>query len=534
MDADLVLLNGRIITVDARDSIAEAIAVRDGRITAVGTTQAMRANIGPSTRVIELGGKCVTPGLVDSHLHLIHYGHQFNDFFMDVRFPKARSKKDLLDLVAARVRVTPKGQWVVSNQGFSVNLPIAPTLAEVDAVSPDHPVYLKHWSGQFSLANSQALRLAGITRSSRDPANAKIGRDAAGEPNGVLSHYPAEQMVQRLMPEYLNFTEATVREGQRRTLAFGYTSVQDVFVARQADIDMYRLTARNGGLQQRLYLMRYLGAEQAVDAVVQQVERFKDEWLTFGGWKLAIDGGGGAGTQLMYDRSLNMSNRSYPFFEQAELNRMILKLHKTGLQIAVHSCGDRAIDMVLNAYEEALSAVPRENHRHRIEHCLFPTTQALERIKTLGVVVSTSPQWIAFYGANMRQSADDATMARYLPLRTMMNMGIPVAFGCDVPATIMGEPRWAFMGAVARRMREDYVPAPEQRISIRDALRMHTMGSAYAAFDENVKGSIEPGKMADFVVWSHDLYRTMPRDWANLRPVQVIVGGKVIEGLTFT
>jgi len=531
-EMDLILLNGKVITVNPNDAIADAVAVWDGKIVAVGATQDIRKLAGSSTRVIDLGGKCVTPGLVDSHLHVIYYGQQFREGMLDVRFPKARSKQDLLQLVAGHARITPKGQWIVGNQGFSLSAEGVPSLTELDAVAPEHPLYLKDRSGQFSLVNTLALRDAGITKDTRDPLNSKIGRASNGAPNGLLFHYPAEQMVQRRIPGYGVHSEADVIEGQRRALAAGYTSTQDVIVMQQEAIDNYRAAKRAGALKTRLYLMRYLAAEQQLQAVLARQERFSDEWLTFGGWKLAIDGGGGAGTQLMYDRSLRVANRSYSFFEQDVFHRMVLQLHRTGLQIAIHAVGDRAVDMAINAYEAALQASPRPNHRHRIEHAMFVTPQALERIKRLGIVISTQPQWIAFHGEAQHMGTSDAAMERFFPLRSMMDMGIPVAFGCDVPATIMVEPRYAFIGAVTRTNRGGYVPAPGERISIRDALRMHTMGSAYASFEENIKGSIEPGKLADLVVWSHDIYTASPRELAELKPLTTIVDGKVVyEGL---
>ncbi len=531
-EMDLILLNGKVITVSPDDAIADAVAVRNGKIVAVGATQDIRRLAGTSTRVIDLGGKCVTPGLVDSHFHLIYYGQQFREGMLDVRFPRARSKQDLLQLVAGHARITPKGQWIVGNQGFSLNIDGVPSLAELDAVAPEHPLYLKDRSGQFSLANSLALRDAGITKGTPDPLNAKIGRATNGAPNGLLFHYPAEQMVQRRIPRYGVNTATDVAEGQRRALEAGYTSAQDVIVMQQETIDIYRAAERAGTLKTRLYLMRYLASEQQLQAVLAHQERFSGEWLTFGGWKLAIDGGGGAGTQLMHDRSLRVANRSYPFFEQNVLNRMVLQLHRTGLQIAIHACGDRAVDMSINAYEAALQASPRPNHRHRIEHAMFVTPQALERIKRLGIIISTQPQWISFFGEGQHMWTSDAAMERFFPLRSMMDMGIPVAFGCDVPATIMVEPRYAFIGAVTRTNRGGYMPAPEQSISIRDALRIHTMGSAYASFEENIKGSIEPGKLADMVVWSHDIYTASSRELAALKPLATIVGGKIAyEGL---
>ena len=530
---DLILLNGKIITLSPKDAIAEAVAVRDGKIIAVGTTPDIRTLAGASTRVVDLGGKCVTPGLVDSHIHLMYYGREFREGLLDIRFPKARSKKELLQLVEIRAKETPKGEWIAGNQGFSINIGDAPTRLELDAVAPNHPVYLRHNSGQFAVVNSLALKAAGIDRSTKDPYGGKIGRDAtSGAPNGLLSHYSAENLVHHLIPGWGVRSETDrlneAKEGQRRALAAGYTSAQDVIVTAQEDIDAYRRLANEGGLKIRLTIMQYLSSEQGAQKPLLQVRRFKDEWLTFSGWKLALDGGAGAGTSLMYDRSLHIANRSYPYHDQGTLDRIVLQAHRTGLQVAFHATGDRAIDMAINAVEAALKASPRENHRHRIEHVQFPTRQALERIKRLGMVVSTSPQWIRFNGEAYRQLTNDETMSRFFPLRTMMEMGIPVAFGCDVPATIMIEPKWALHGAVTRATPRGYTPAPEQRISIRDALRMHTLGSAYASFEEGIKGSIEPGKMADMVVWSHDVYNVSPRELAQIKPLATIVGGHVV------
>jgi predicted amidohydrolase YtcJ len=532
---DLILLDGKILTVDPKDTVAQAVAVRDGRIVAVGTTQDIRALAGAGTRVIDLGGKCVTPGLVDSHIHVMYYGQQFREGLLDIRLSKAHSKKDLLQLVEARARETPKGQWIVGNQGFNFDIGSAPDRFELDAVAPQHPVYLRHHGGQFAVVNTLALQVAGINRTTSDPLNGKIGRDASTrEANGLLFHYPAEALVHKHIPGYSSRSEPErlneAREGQRRALAAGYTSGQDVIVYTQEDIDVYRRLAREGGLKMRLYLMQYLASEQQAEKVLPQAHRFKDEWLTFGGWKLAVDGGPPAGTSLMYDRSLRVANRSYPYFDQPTLDRIVLQAHNTGLQVAFHATGDRGIDMAINAVEAALNASPRENHRHRIEHLNFPTQQALERIKRLGMVVSTQPQWVMLHGDMFHKTTNDATMERSFPLRTMMEMGIPVAFGCDVPATPMIEPKWALIGAVSRTTQSGYTSTPQQRISIRDALRMHTLGSAYASFEEHIKGSIEPGKLADMVVWSHDLYTASRRDLTELKPLTTIVAGNEIGG----
>jgi len=532
-DADLVLLDGKMITVDPKDTIAEAVAVKDGKIVKVGRNEDVRAFIGPQTRFLDLRGKAVTPGLIDSHIHVMYYGRQFWEGYLNIRFPAVRSKADLLRLVTERAKVTREGDWISGNQGFHLSMEETPNRWELDSVAPNNPVYLRHSSGQYAVVNSYALRLAGIDRNTPNPYGGLIARDAATkEPTGLLFHYPAENLVGKIATGYGQRTDKEllddVTRGQDLCLAAGYTSGHDVIVSSPKHVWTYRKVAEDNNLKMRLYLMEYVESEEAARDLLGIVGPFKMGMPTFGGWKLAVDGGPAAGTSLMYDTSLAAAGRSYLYHDQETLNRIVALLHKAGFQIAFHVGGDRAIDMALNAIEAALKETPKENHRHRLEHVIFPTIEALERIKKLGVIVSTSPQWISFYGNGYRDSTDEKTMQRFMPIRTMLDMGIHLAFGCDVPATIMLEPRWAFVGAVTRTTTSGYTPAPAECISIRDALRIHTMGSAYASFEENVKGSIEAGKVADMVVWSHDLYSIPTSQLSDLSVETTIVGGRIV------
>lgn len=203
-------------------------------------------------------------------------------------------------------------------------------------------------------------------------------------------------------------------------------------------------------------------------------------------------------------------------------------LHDTGLQVAVHVGGDQGIDMTLTAFEQAMKASPRKDPRHRIEHCLFPTPEALARIKKAGVVVSTSPQWIAWHGGVYAAGTSPWAMRNCLPLKSMLSEGISLAFGCDVPASIYQEPKYAFGGAVFRKTRGSELNTSEC-LTIREALRCHTMGSAYAGFAESSTGSLEPDKYADMAVWNHDLYTMKPAQLLELRPLKTIVHGKVLH-----
>ncbi|MDD5127338.1 MAG: amidohydrolase [Dehalococcoidales bacterium] len=532
-DADLVLVNGKVITVDLKDSIAQAVAVKNGKIIKVGSNDEVKALIGQQTKVLDLKGRTVTPGLVDSHTHVYVWGNQFWPGFLDTRLPNASSKAKLLQLVGEKAKVAPKGEWISGNQGFSLSLKATPDRWALDSVSPDNPVYLRHLGGQYAVVNSYALRLAGINKNTQNPYGGRIEKDPdSGEPTGRLFHYSAENLVGRLAPGYgVNTAEKRiedVKRGQDLDLAAGYTSGQDVIAANTAIVNTYRWVESHNALKMRIYVMQYVASEEDGKNLLRDVQPFKSEMLTFGGWKLAVDGGPGAGTALMYDQSLQAAKNSYEYWDQQTLNRMVGTFHKAGFQVSFHAQGDKAIDMAINAVEAALKETPRENSRFRIEHASFPTPQALERIKKLGIVISTQPQWITAWGDEFRSAVDEKTMQRMMPIRTMMEMGIHLAFGCDVPATPVLEPKYAFIGAVTRTTTSGYTTAPQECISIKDALRIHTMGSAYASFEENIKGSIEVGKLADMVVWSHDLYSMPVSQLMDLKAEVTIVGGKIV------
>ncbi len=532
--ADLVFQNGHIITVDSRNTIADALAVKDGLIQSVGNSADIQPMIGPNTQVLDLGGKTVTPGLVDSHLHTVQYGKQTWGGFTDIRFPNVSSKDDLMRVVTEAVAQTEEGEWIAGNQGFMLSLSDAPDRWELDAIAPDNPVYLKHMGGQYAVVNSYALKLAGIDKDTPNPAAGKIIRDSdTGEPTGFLGHYTAQALVGNLAPGWGERSDQDLMDdivrAQMDCLAVGYTSGQDVIVSSSRDVEAYKNVWKAKDLKMRMYLMQYVSSPAHAKEEVLAAKKISSAMLKFGGWKLAMDGGASAGTALMYDTSLPMSKVSYPFYKQEVVNQMVTVMHQEGYQVSFHCVGDQAIDMAIDAIEAALKAKPDSNHRHKIEHLLFPTTDALQRIKDLGIVISTQPNWVSMLSDAYIHVAGEEAMARFVPLRTMLEMGIQLAFGCDVPATPFIEPNWSFAGAVTRTTWQDNIYSPEQSISMMDALRIHTMGSAYASFEDDIKGSIELGKVADMVVWSHDLLTLDPKvDLVDLKPLSTIVAGQIV------
>jgi predicted amidohydrolase YtcJ len=281
-------------------------------------------------------------------------------------------------------------------------------------------------------------------------------------------------------------------------------------------------------LKVRTYLLLYVNTEEQARDYVAAIKGFKSDMLTLAGWKLAIDGGLSAGTCLMYDESVAAAKNAYYFYQPEQLNRIVKLLHDTGMQIAFHIVGDKGTDEALDAIEAAMKANPRPDPRHRIEHMCFVKPESLARIKKLGVVVSTQPQWITWNGDDFRNMTNDKAMQNFIPIKSILDMGIPLAFGCDAPAALAHEPNWAFVGAESRKTLTGYTANSQECISPSEVLRIHTMGSAYASFEENVKGSIEAGKLADLVVWSEDITSSDYKVVMNAQAQLTIVGGQLV------
>ncbi len=529
--ADMILMNGKVLTVDADDRIVEAVAVKDGVIQAAGSYDELKQLVGSSTKQVDLRGKTVTPGLVDSHLHMQYYGKQFQEKLFDIRFPTVKTRDELIAAIRKRLETAKKGEWIAGNQGFVTGDP--PNREELDQIAPENPVFLLNYSGQYAVVNSEALKLAGIGKDTPNPYGGIIAKDSSnGEPTGFLYHYPAIDLVRILVPGYGVVTEeekrAFVLEGARRCFQAGYTSVQDVIVNNPTDAKLYIDMAKEGKLPINVYILLYVQSLENARSWLSQAQHWKGEHYNFAGWKIAVDGGASAGTALMYDRDTPASRNSYLYHTQEALNEMVDMFHKEGYQVGFHVVGDKAIDMALNAIEYALQKNPRADPRHRLEHAIFPTSEALDRIRKLGVVVSTQPQIISFFGTQYEKSTNEEHMKRFMPFKTVLGKGIPLAFGCDVPACPIIEPKWALIGATTRMTVEMRPIGMEESISMKEALRAHTMGSAYAAFEENTRGSIEPGKTADLVVWSEDLYSASNQQLANLRVEATIVEGQVV------
>ena len=524
--ADLVLRGGRVWAGKGRPA-ATAIAVKDGRVAALGSDADVQPLIGPGTRVVDLHGRLVVPGFNDAHVHFLSGG--FGLLSVDLR--DARDEQDFAARIGAHARTLPRGTWIQEGNWDHETWPskALPTRALIDAVTPDHPVFVQRLDGHMALANSLALRLAGVTRESKDPDGGTIVRDAAGEPTGILKDN-AEELVTRAIPEpsremNLRAARAALKEAAR----VGVTTIQD-----NSSVDAlrtYQDLRAAGELTARFYVWRY--ASSALEPLEKAGLRtgLGDEWIRLGALKILSDGSMGSGTAAFFDPYTDDPKTSglllYPV---PELERLIREADAAGFQLAVHAIGDRANSLVLDAFEKAAAANPARERRFRIEHAQVVRKADLARYRRLGVIASIQPS----HGIDDMRWAErrigrERSRDAY-NVRSFTEAGIPVAFGTDWFVEPL-DPRLGLYAAVTRERPEGGPPGgwfPEEKIALEDALDLYTRGSAYAEFAEKEKGTLDPGMLADLVVFAADLFRIPAREILTTPVDFTVAGGRVV------
>jgi predicted amidohydrolase YtcJ len=539
--ADLVLTNGKVITIDPAGSITQAVAVKEGKILEVGGDKKISKYIGPGTKVMNLMGKTVTPGLIDSHAHLPFFGLRENGWFLNLQ--GVSSKDEILELLARRARKTPKGEWISAWGVESLSLSYL-NKDDLDRVTTEHPMLVVFTGGQWGFANSHALSIAGINKYTPDPPGSRIKKDlSTGVPTGLLIHYPALNLVRRHMPIPADDkAEDALLFAAKLYAAEGVTSVHDNFFSLGSPYfhKAYFELADSEKMPLRIKLWAYMPNFYISTRVFQSLFESKDLYpkskikeLIFynrenpklftslwGGFKMAVDGGGP--TSHWYGKP------GVCLHKPEELSNMFKLFHQAGHQVSVHAVGDSAVDLILDVIETANREYPREGHRHRIEHALSPKTYSLERMNRLGVVVSTHPQWFSAWGDKWTGLKMREDFCGVIPLKSYLKSNISLAIGADPPAFPVYKPQVALAEAVNRVTQEGYHFDPAESISIQEALTIQTMGSAYAGFQENEIGSIEKGKLADMVIWDRDFYTVPPDKIKDVKAEMTILGGKIV------
>jgi len=543
---DLILHHGRIVTADAKFSVVEAMAVEKGRIVATGTSAAMLARKGPSTKLVDLAGKMVLPGLIDAHVHALGAG--LSEF--DSKLPPLNSIGEIQAFIREKAKTTPKGEWIVVPRTLPPRLAEQrfPTKQDLD-VTTEHPVA---FDGSYVWgANTMALQKSGITAATPNPPGGEVVKGADGQPNGILRNAAG---LLKGVPQGASYTEAQKLAALETMLklyaAAGLTSVGD----RAAVLEDYGLYAKlkaQGKLPVRAVITWRINAMRSAEEVVAEIEKNPwktgqgDEWLKFGSFKVTLDGGQSVGTAYQrmpygaYGRQLygqtNPDARGTLFVDGPKLTTIMRAARNKGWQLTSHAQGGAAIDVLLDTFAELDKERPIRQSRSHVMHGSFMSEESVGRMKKMGILADVQAGWLHFDVPALEQVFGYRNMRYFFPLQTYLKNGIVIAGGSDHMighdknrAVNPFNPFFNMWMAITRLTREGKEIYPEEKISREQALRMYTNGPAYLHFAEREQGSIEAGKWADFVVIDRD-YLTCPEaEIRRIEPLMTVVGGRTV------
>lgn len=531
---------GTLLPGATTNSEPTALAVRGERLVAVGSDAEITAFIGPATRVVDAGGKRLLPGFIDSHTHFFAGGESL--LGADLRL--AASREEFVARFTEYARKVPAGRWITNVTWDHERWPGAPlpTREWIDAAAGDHPVFIARLDGHMALANSKALAAAGITRATKDPDGGAIVRDpATGLPTGVLKEDSAMDLVFKVIPppspgELDDALAAALAEAAK----LGITSVVDFGSWPEwpllAEWPIYQRARAAGKLTVRVSFRTPISLWEAQRDLVAKEGR-GDAWLSLGGFKGYADGSLGSSTAIFFEPYADAPETSGLFasdmFPEGALERRIAAADAAGFQTSIHAIGERGNAVILDLYQRVAKSNGPRDRRLRIEHAQHLRLADVPRFAELGVVASMQPFHAADDGrwADKRLGAERSRDAYVF--RSLLDAGVHLAFGTDWPIAPL-DPMLGVAAAVTRRTLDGKNPGgwhPEQKISVAEALAAYTSGSAYAAFAENDKGTLAPGRLADFVLMSEDPFAVAPDKLETVHAVLTVVGGRIVYDL---
>lgn len=519
---ELILVNGDFLTMDTALPRAQAVAIANGRLLAVGSNADIRALSRPGTRTVDLGGKVVIPGVIDAHNHPAGAGLQhLREVDCDLRSIPA-----IQGALRERAAATPAGEWVM---GFKYDDTKTAerrflTRADLDAVSTAHPIIVTHRGGHTAYVNSMAYTRAGVTESTPDPVGGRFERDANGKLSGRAAESAAEMIGNAAARPYTRADwQAGVAEISRRLAAAGITSVTDAGAIPEC-LRAYQDARDAGELRTRVYShMLAANLDEMMAAGVRT--GFGDEWVKVGAVKCMSDGSISERTARLaepyigrptdFGIMVNSAEVLWPIFEKA---------HRAGWQIGTHANGEVGIDVTATLYERLQREFPRRDPRFRFEHCTVLTPDLIRRIKALGAIPTPFASYVYFHGEKMGEYGAART-ERMFPVRWFIDAGIPVAMGSDYPPGPF-EPMMALTSMITRTDLRGTVWGANQRVTFDEALKVLTINGAYASFEERIKGSLTAGKLADLVVLGRDPRTVPPIEIVNVPIERTMVGGR--------
>jgi predicted amidohydrolase YtcJ len=526
--ADFLFLNANIRTVDPERPAARAVAVKDGRILAVGSEAEVGKYRGPSTKVIDVGGKLLIPGFIDNHTHFVSGGFQLQN--VDLRYAKDQS--EFGRLIRERALQYP-GKWITGGDWDHDNWPdgALPTRELIDEFTPSTPVFVSRYDGHMALANSFVLNLAGVTRDSPDPPGGSIVRDpVTGEPTGILKD-EAMSYVWKHIPDP---TDDEILDAVRRALAesrrLGVTSIQDM--SFPSHVEAYRRLQKEGELTARMYCR--LPISMTGTLIEQGVTAGSgDAWVRTGSLKAFADGSLGSSTALFFDPYVSdPSTRGLPsdIVLDGRLHEWALAADRAHLQLSIHAIGDSANSLVLDLFETIIRENPPWDRRFRIEHAQHIHPKDFERMARLGVIASVQPYHAIDDGRWAEGRIGYERCKTTYPFRSFIDTNVRMCFGSDWTVAPLN-PLLGIYAAVTRRTTDGATPngwIPGQKVTVQEAVEAYTIHNAFAAFEEHEKGSISTGKLADFVVLADDIFTIDPVKIQDVKVEMTVVGGRVM------
>jgi predicted amidohydrolase YtcJ len=530
MAKNYLFINGEVITANRQNQVAEAVAVKGNKITAAGTNEEILRFKDANSEIIDLDGRTLMPGFIDSHLHITMYGT--NELSVSCKSGQIQSIQDLIKSLKERAKNTPKGEWVRAWGYNEENIAEKrfPTKEELDDVSAEHPILVIRTCSHMSAVNSYALSIANIDRNTQDPEGGKYEKDGAGKLTGLLIENAHMKMF-----SLAAFTKEEMRKAHAiasdHFAKQGITSIHDATGYGLDNLRALQSDTQNNVIKQRVYAM--VGALNESEEVVSHMvdsgiyTGLGDHKFKIGPVKLFLDGSSSGPTIWTRDPyDSDPDNYGVHYFTQEQVEELFIPAHEKGWQITAHAQGDAAIDMLLKCIEKANKLYPRPDTRHRIEHAGIATPDLIRRMKEQNVVPIPNPAFHFEYGDGYVKNYGERAAHMY-PLGDYLQESIPAAIASDCPVTDFS-PLRGLHTALTRKSNSGQIIGEKQKVSLLEAIQMYTINGAYASFDEEIKGSIEPGKLADVVLFDRSLINTEIDKLMDAQVEWTMIDGEIV------